>query len=252
MEDGVIELYNSYSQVMNDAIDRVVVKVHNYKQEYNKKSILMTGCNPACGVTTLAIHLASALSLSGWKTLLVDCDLRKGNQYKRLGRDIEFGLANYLSKKASLEQITNKTNLELLDYISCGSMTRNAVRLLCSSDMTKFMETSYERYDYIIFDMPSLSIVPDATILFPYVDGIILVAALHQTTKKQLWDSKQLMEKTGDKYYGLLINQVDMGLYEHSVKDYDYFRQDELDKRYKKNVKKAKKKRGKTLTGGIS
>lgn len=243
MENSTIGFYRSDSQLMNDAIDRIVVQVHNNKKKLDKKMILLTGCGPTNGVTTLAINLAIALSLSGWKTLLVDSDLRKGSKYKRLGKETKRGLGDYLAKNASKEEIINKTNYELLEYISCGKADSSAVRLLCSAEMNSLMESIKQEYDYIIFDSPSVNIVSDANILFPNVDGIVLVAALNYTTKRQLWDAKRHVDKYGDKYYGLIINQVDMDQYGSHILDYDYFKKNNMDKKYQRDMKQAKKRK---------
>lgn len=243
MKKNTIKFYQEDNPLMNDSIDRIVVQVHNYKKTFNKKMILLTGCGTACGVTTTSINLAVALSLSGWRTLLIDCDIRKGNKYKRVGEEITIGLAEYLNKEVEQDEIINKTNYEFLDYISCGDPYKSPVRLLCSSEMTTLMESVRVDYDYIILDTPSINIVPDADIIFPYVDGIILLAALNQTTKKQLWDAKKQVAKHNGKYYGLIINQVDMGEYTSYIKDYDYFSNHKMDKRYKRDIKLAKRKK---------
>jgi capsular exopolysaccharide synthesis family protein len=239
MENRTIEFYHNESQFMNDAVDRIVVKVHHYKKAYSKKSILLTGCSPACGVTTMSINLAIALSMAGWKTLLVDCDLRKGLKYKRFGEKAMLGLSDYLAKKTVIEKVINKTNYESLDYVSCGSQYTSPVRLLCSADMTSFMDYANKEYEYIIMDFPSINVVSDANILFQNVDGIVLVAGLNQTTKKQLWDAKYSVAAYNEKYYGLIINRVDMKQYGKSIQDYDYFKQQKLEKKHRLSMKKV-------------
>lgn len=243
MKKSTVSFYRMDSQLMNDAIDRIVVKVHTYKKAYDKKTILLTGCSPSSGVTTTSINLAIALSLAGWKTLLLDCDLRKANKYKRLGEEASLGLSDYLAKKANQDQIINKTNYELLDYVACGTNNASAVRMLCSADMNSFMKAVQEEYDYIILDSPSINIVSDASILFPYVDGIALVTSLNQTTKKQIRNAKRIMDKYSEKYYGLVINQVNMGMYGNHIPNYDYFKQNNMDKKYERDMKKVNEKK---------
>ena len=102
--------------------------------------------------------------------------------------------------------------------------------------MEGFLQEVEKEYDYIIFDFPSLNIVPDANILFPYVDGIILVAALEQTTKRQLKDAISKIEEYQNKYYGLIVNHVEMSQYKKYMKDYDYFGQMNMSKRYLANI----------------
>lgn len=237
-----IELYPMQSHVMSDAIDRVIVELHELMRGRETKSLLMTGCGPGNGTTTLAINLAIALSMSAWKTLLVDCDLRKEKKFKRLGEKTQLGLSDYLLQKAEPEDIVYGTNYDLLEYIPSGFNAGNPVRLFCSRRMEEFIRTIKGDYEYVIFDLPSLNIVSDARILFSGVDGILLVAALQQTTKKQLADARLKVDEFGEKYCGLLVNKVELGQYRKHIKDYDYFKAQNVMKRFlSRKVKKAGK-----------
>lgn len=238
---ATIDFYCSESQVMNDAIDRIIIELHVNKKKSGSKSVLMSGCGTKSGTTTLAINLAIALSISGFKTLLVDCDLRKGTRFKRLNINTDMGLSDFLSNKIEKEKVSCKTNYNLLDYIPSGSITSSPVRLLCSLRMEEFVRQAKEEYDYVIFDFPSINIVSDASVLFPFIDGIVLVAALNQTTKRQLKDAKRKVEEYHSKYYGLMINQVEMTEYKKYIKDYDYFGEKNMSKRYNEIIKKRMK-----------
>ena len=120
-------------------------------------------------------------------------------------------------------------------------MSVSAVRLLCSSEMEELIKQFKDEYDYVILDLPSINIVSDADILVPYVDGIVLMTALNQTTKPQLRDAKRKMAKYEDKFYGIIINKVELSQYKKVIKDYDYFRSKNMSKKYEKNLEKKKK-----------
>ena len=138
------------------------------------------------------------------------------------------GLANYLLETSGKESITvndiiYSTNIENLSYIPCGDYSENSTRILCSAKMEKLIETVKEQFDCIIFDLPSLAIVPDAQILFQSVDGIILLAALGETRKRQIKEAKMKIAPYTDKYYGMIINKVQLDMYRKNVRDFDYY-----------------------------
>ena len=107
--------------------------------------------------------------------------------------------------------------------------------------MEELIKQFKDEYDYVILDLPSINIVSDADILVPYVDGIVLMTALNQTTKPQLRDAKRKMAKYEDKFYGIIINKVELSQYKKVIKDYDYFRSKNMSKKYEKNLEKKKK-----------
>lgn len=104
--------------------------------------------------------------------------------------------------------------------------------------MEHFVEEVKNEYDYIVFDCPSLNVVSDANILFPHIDGIALVSAIDKTSKRQLRDALDKVEKYEEKYYGMIINQVELSDYKKYLKDYDYFREENINKKYHKNLKR--------------
>lgn len=68
------------------------------------------------------------------------------------------------------------------------------------------------------------------------------MAAINETSRKQLEEAKNKIKSYGDKYMGVIVNKLDMPEYKHYVKDYDYFVKNELNKRHFQNLKKAKEK----------
>lgn len=229
MKNKEINLYGNTSQVMNDAIDRIVVEIYNKrKDKEHAQKLLLTGCGPQCGSTSVCIGLGISFAEAKWKTLIVDCDLRRNSNYKKLNDNTGKGLSDFLlgddgEDVADFEEIIYPTNFDNLSYIPCGQYAASPARLFCSGVMQKLLQYVNEHYDYVIFDFPSVSVAPDAQILFGEVDGIILLSALEGVTKKQIRDAKHKVQPFADKYYGMIINKVDMTLYRNHVKRYDYY-----------------------------
>ena len=66
----IINLYENKNQVVNAAIDRIVVEVFNKCENTNGgQTILLTGCSPLAGNTTTCISLAIAMANTKRKTL---------------------------------------------------------------------------------------------------------------------------------------------------------------------------------------
>ncbi len=220
-----INLYENKNQVVNAAIDKIVVEIFS-KRTQNKKaqSIVLTGCSPLVGTTSTSIGLGIAIATSMRKTLVIDCDVRKAIKYKKLNEQTSLGLANFLlMDDVSLDEIVYETNIDNLSYIPCGDYSENSTRILCSTKMEKLIELVKDQYDCIIFDFPSLTIVPDAQILFQSVDGIVLLAGIGETRKKQIKEAKMKIAPFIDKYYGMIVNKIPLPTYRMNVRDYDYY-----------------------------
>ena len=148
--------------------------------------------------------------------------------YKKLNDQTDKGLSDFLlgesdTDKNDFEEIIYSTNFENLSYIPCGKFAASPARLFCSGMMKELLQYVNENYDYVVFDFPSVSVAPDAQILFGEVDGIILISALESVTKRQIRDAKRKVSPFSEKYYGMIINKIDMSLYKKYVKRFDYY-----------------------------
>lgn len=250
----IIELYENSNVVLNTAVDQIIVEIVKKKKQFNyAQTLLLTGVSPLAGTTSIAISLAIAMANTGRKTVLVDCDLRKSFRYKKSNDNIKKGLSDILSDEfmiiSDFNAINYETNIQNLYLIPCGGLQQNATRIICSEKMDGLLNELKAEYECIIFDFPSINVVPDAKVMMSRVDGIILISALGETRKKQLTDARRLLKPYAENYYGMIINKTPMDLYKANVKNYNYYGYDskgnqkfetsKMFERYKKSKGKA-------------
>ncbi len=234
-----LEIYKNDNYVLNDAFDQAVMNLHIQKKQNGYKSFVVCGCETGDGTTTVAINLAAALASSGWKTVLIDGDMRKKNRYKRLNENTKTGLSDHLMGKIDLDKVIYETTTENLSYIPCGERIDNPVRLLCSNKMNEVRDELSNIFDFIIFDMPAVNAAMDAKVIAVNVDATILVSSIGGTTKKGLVDAANSLVDVKANLIGTIINKTDMKQYISSHEDYDYFQKEKYAK--KSNKEKAKR-----------
>ncbi len=218
------DFYRHTNQFINDAIDRIVVEIHLRKQRDGIKSVMLSGCEPGVGTTTLSISLAISLANAGWKTILIDGDLRKISKYKRLNEDITIGLSEYLLGADLYPNAVYGTNNRNLFYIPSGARVDNPISLLCSSRVDELMTQLGNEYDYIILDMPSITSTVDPNVLVSKMDAVILVAEYARTDIRSVRESKDIIHKAGGKLLGMILNKVKNSEYGHMMKHFDYYK----------------------------
>lgn len=225
----VINLYHTTNSAVVDAFDNVVANVCLQREKNGYKSFLLTGCEPGVGTTTIAIELSIALARTGWKTLLLDADMRKNPAYKRLSENIFTGLTDYILGKTDENSIIYETNTDYLDYMPCGSTKdKNPLRMLYSHRLSKLLSILNSSYDFVIIDVPALNSSVDPHILSVKADAAILIAALDGSSRKYLEEARERLIKDGANLIGVIQNKVSMDAYKDYLKDYDYF----TEKRY--------------------
>ena len=218
-----INLYQNQSDLVNASLDDIILKLMQKRRNNPIKTLLFCGAEPAVGTTTITIDLAISMAQGKNKVILIDSDMRKLAEYKRLGETPLFGLSDFLSDKVSLSEIINSTNINNLDYITCGLSGGQSAKLLSSNNLDKLISSLSNSYDFIVFDSPSLGAVSDAAMLAMLVDGILLIAELGMTMKSNIRRSVQNLSGSYNKILGILINKVDKPEYRVYMRNYDYF-----------------------------
>ncbi len=179
-----------------------------FQRENSPRSLMIASTVAGEGKTLVAANLAVslALGLTG-EALLIDCDLRRPAISKLFGLPDKRGLADYLTRAESIEDLVVRTPLPGLLFLpSGGALHGSAPELLSSPRMaTLFSELAGLFPDHrIICDCPPLSSGPDAAILGHYVDGALLVVMANETSREAA--ARSLTALGREKVLGVVFN----------------------------------------------
>ncbi len=190
------------------------------------KILLVTSPLPEEGKSTVSTALAYVEAMSGRRTLLVDCDLRRPSVGERLGLAPGPGIADYLLGKATPEEIVrtvslrgyagavapaNALNEAQLVCITAGTLPANPAELLGSERFREFLAQVSEVYDHVIIDSPPLLPVGDTLEILSQVDGVLLCLRLDQTTREQAAAAKTTLGHFPSRPTGLVMTGVGAG-----------------------------------------
>lgn len=175
------------------------------------KVISVTSVNPGEGKSTTSINIAWSFARAGYKTLLIDGDIRNSvmsGVFK--SREKITGLTEFLSGTTDLSNGLCDTNIENLFVVQSGSVSPNPTALLQSKNFNDMIETLRKYFDYIIVDTAPIGIVIDAVIITQKCDASILVTAMGEANKRDVQKAKQQLEQTGKPFLGVVLNKFDV------------------------------------------
>ena len=115
--------------------------------------------------------------MSGKRTILVGCDLRKPKIVKDFGIPNNIGVSTYLSNsETNLADIIIKSeDISNLDIIPSGPVPPNPAELIMSQRMDDLFNLLHDHYDFIVIDTPPVGLVTDASLISKYADLNIFV-----------------------------------------------------------------------------
>lgn len=177
----------------------------------NLKVIAVSSVNPGEGKSTTSTNIAWAFARAGYKTLLIDADIRNSvmsGVFK--SRERITGLTDYLAGTQDLSHGLCETNVENLFVIQSGAVSPNPTALLQSENFERMIETLRKYFDYIIVDTAPIGVVIDAAIIVQKCDASILVTEAGAAKRREVQKAKGQLEQTGIPFLGVVLNKFDV------------------------------------------
>lgn len=163
------------------------------------------------GKSTTSASLAIAYARSGYKTVLVDADIRNSVMSGFFKPTTKItGLTDYLAGTTDLSQGLCDTNIPNLTVIESGKVSPNPTALLQSKNFENLLATLRRYYDYVIVDCPPLGLVIDAAIIAQKCDAMAVVAESGNVKRSSLKKVIEQLEQTDTPVLGVILNKYDV------------------------------------------
>ena len=197
-----------------DTADAEAYRILRANVEFNKpdgnaNTFTLVSGGPGEGKSTTLNNLAFTCAKGGYNVLVVDADLRRPTQHTLFDVDNAFGLTDYLTGKADLEEITRTTKIDNLSFIPSGQIPEGAVGILNSQRMVEMIAKAKGLYDLVFFDSPPILGVSDGSVLASEVDVTIMVVQHRRFPRAMLQRVKQAVQHAGGTLIGVVLNNVD-------------------------------------------
>src|SRR6266480_1580987 len=187
------------------------------------KTILVTSAVPNEGKSTVSANLASALALSGARTLLIDGDLRRGALREQFGSNSRVGFAEVLQQEVPWQEVVMPTAYPSLLLVTRGKTLAQPSEHLLRDSTDQFLKEIYHQFDYIIFDSSPVLAADDTTSLAPKIDATLLVVRLSYTSARLTKKALELLYNRQVNVPGVILNYVDTSLPEYYYYQYSEY-----------------------------
>jgi len=215
----------------SDCPDAEGYRIMRTNIEFNSKSadaktITMISGGAGEGKSTTLNNLAFTFAKGGYRTLIVDADLRRPSQHRFFEVSNERGLSDYLTTDIPLDPLVIKTDIENLSFLPSGRLPIDAVGILNSQRMIDLMHQVKSTYDMIFFDSPPILGVSDASVIASAVDMTIVVVQHRRFPRSMLQRVKQGLLNVNANIIGCVLNNTDIRhdeYYEYYTSYYQYY-----------------------------
>ena len=209
---------------LSEATRALRTSIELWELEQHRPTLLVTSAVPGEGKSLVSANLAAAYALAGYRTVLVDGDLRTpslssvfGTYPARLisSRQAVHGLSGLVTEIAvpgadrpTLEKAALlRTPIDNLLFLPAGPEPANPSELLDSRAMGTLLADLATIADIVIIDSPPLLPVSDAVGLARLADGVVLVAAVGESHRSSLRRSREMLA-AHPRVLGVVANKI--------------------------------------------
>ena len=186
-------------------------------------TITISSPGPGDGKSLVSANLALSFAESGYKVVLVDGDIRRGELHRSFGVDRKPGLLDCLGGTASIEQVLRSGGHPNLTMIPCGTRFERGPEMLGSEAMVKLMAALQRRYDCVIVDSPPLGAGVDPFVLSTLTKNVLLVLRAGETDREFALAKLRLFDRLPVEVLGAVLNDIRAeGAYRHYAYVYGY------------------------------
>ncbi len=172
--------------------------------------IAVTSSLPGEGKTTTAFCLGRTMAMSGSRTVVVDCDVRRRNINRLLGDEPAVGLMEVLAGTATLDQALVPDRASGAWFLPLARSAFTPKDLFGGAAMNNLLAELKKRFEFIVLDTAPVIPVADTRSLAPKADVVVFLAQWRKTPRKAVQAAFELLSSVGADISGIALTQVDV------------------------------------------
>jgi non-specific protein-tyrosine kinase len=184
--------------------------------DLESRSVIVTSAYAGEGKTSTCVNLARALGLAGHRVVVLDLDLRHPDVHHWLGGHNEFGVADVLLQRRSVEDCVQFINLgdgaqrsqRGLYFVATGGPVGEPAELLGAGRMAKLLDVLAEQADIVLIDSPPVLPVADTLVIGRMAAGAVLVVEARRTPIPAVLKAKDALIRNQTRLLGVALNKL--------------------------------------------
>jgi polysaccharide biosynthesis transport protein len=185
-------------------------------------ALVISSPAPGDGKSFVAANLALSFAEAGYRTVLVDGDIRRGDLHRTFGAERQPGLIDCLLGAAHITGALRSTTHARLVLMPSGARRREGPELLGQPAMKELVRALRQSYEVIIVDSPPLGAGIDPFVLSTTTGNLALVLRAGETDRQLAEAKLQVLDRLPVRLLGAILNDVRVGQGAYRYYSYSY------------------------------
>jgi polysaccharide biosynthesis transport protein len=162
----------------------------------SRRTLLFTSAHPGEGKTFCAVNCAISFAQLGFKTLIVDADVRESD------------LARSFFPEAPPTGTILPTDVPSLSAIFADKARANSEEFVAGASFEQFMRETATKYDRVVVDSAPVNQISDTLLYAQHVQSVCLVIRAGKTAVEEVIRAVQRLSEAGTAPVGFVWNQA--------------------------------------------
>ncbi len=201
-----LNLYEVPGNIVLESFRALRTNLEYQYVNFTSKVILISSCIEKEGKSFVSRNLAYSYAQLGYKTLLVNFDLRKKSSYFKDEDENAKGISSWYNESITIKDIIQHSPFDNLDYIQAGELSSDPPQIMSKNNTGELIDQLRNKYNCIILDTSPLAQVSDAYLLMDYADVKIIIARYNYSNKRVLNLIMKDIHQKNIKNVGVVMN----------------------------------------------
>ncbi|CAG0961579.1 hypothetical protein ARNL5_00949, partial [Anaerolineae bacterium] len=194
----LVESFRSLSLTVRSAFDGIGPVV-----------LTISSPGPGDGKSFVSANLAMALADGGYRTVVIDGDIRRGALHSVFAPATQTpGLTDFLAGEAVLGEVLRPTSHPGLFLVPCGRRRRNGPELLAGEGMVNLLRDLRQQFDAVICDSAPLGAGIDPFALGVATGAMLIVLRTGETDRKLAQAKLEVLDRMPVRVLGTVLNDI--------------------------------------------
>jgi tyrosine-protein kinase Etk/Wzc len=194
----LVESFRSLSLTVRSAFDGIGPVV-----------LTVSSPGPGDGKSFVSANLAMALADGGYRTVVIDGDIRRGTLHSVFSPATQSpGLTDFLAGEAILSEILRPTSHPGLFLVPSGKRRRNGPELLAGEGMIGLVRDLRQQFDAVIVDSAPLGAGIDPFALGVATGAMLIVLRTGETDRKLAQAKLEVLDRMPVRILGTVLNDI--------------------------------------------
>lgn len=172
------------------------------------KTVLVTSAQQGEGKSSCIAYLAASHARQGYKTLLIDADLRRPAQHEIFQLKNKIGVSNAVLDRTPLSELRQLVPGSVrLDVVTSGQGDIDVYEGVGRA-VARLLATASKEYDMIFIDAPPMLCFAEPIQIAGMVDGVLVICQAGETSRQAVSGLLLTLNRIGATVLGVVLNKV--------------------------------------------